>query len=350
MTSSQSMRWPEVAYPYPAHLKAAFLNGTLFREWYRTYEGKLLFCAKMLTSRQIPHSGPIKNPMFFHELFLGTQYLDAGYGALFFYRRVEDEACYAKAYELLGGKVAAQFITPNSEKSGRAPDLLVFEPSTGRFRFVECKGETEPFTLNQTRRFADIERYLNSNPPPNPKPLSDSRNEKLFPSLGPGQWVHIARLEQNLAKKDVTVTTGTRRKWDETTFFDEAKAQLIHASDVSILRRVYEHAQRSRFTIVWGTGSQRGSFGLKYGPLCPGSIVTIWTSGRLALNFGWLHGSEAAETFRDKFKHEVAEKMGLRLPEDYQKRHPEFPIDAWGHNVEGLISILDNLLLRWTNQ
>lgn len=114
--------------------------------------------------------------MFFHELFLGTRYLGAGCGALFFYRQVEDDACYRKACEILGGDSAAQFITPNNEQGGRAPDLLVYDPRSLRFRFVECKSQSEAYTANQPRRFAEIEEYLNATLPEGSEPLTNSEH------------------------------------------------------------------------------------------------------------------------------------------------------------------------------
>jgi hypothetical protein len=124
---------------------------------------------------------------------MGTLYLDAGYEALFFYRKVEDEVCHQKAVSVLGGNLAAQFITPNDETGGRAPDLLVLNPLTKHFRFVECKGKCERFTKSQKGRFAEIERYLNSSSIAS-NVLSDSGREDLFPPLAAGQWIHIARL------------------------------------------------------------------------------------------------------------------------------------------------------------
>ena len=185
----------EQFYPYPRELRTRYREGKLFREWCEKYSGALLFCERMFTSRQIPHSGPIRDAMFFNELFLGTQYLDAGYGALFFYREVEDLQCYRKACEILGGEDAAQFITPNSERGGRAPDLLVYDPRSLRFRFVECKGPSEGYTKNQPGRFRKIEEYLNEKLPKGCQPLADIKHEMLFPILRPGQWIHVARLE-----------------------------------------------------------------------------------------------------------------------------------------------------------
>jgi hypothetical protein len=185
----------EQAYAYPAELLTRYREGRLFREWCERYPDALLFCERMWGSRQIPHSGPISNVMFFHEFFLGTRYVEAGYGVLFFYRQVEDEACYRKACEILGGEEAARFITPNNERGGRAPDLLVYDPRSLCFRFVECKGKAERYTANQPGRFAEIEEYLNSTLPHGSEPLTDSRHGGLFPRLGPGQWIHVARLE-----------------------------------------------------------------------------------------------------------------------------------------------------------
>ncbi len=192
---SASRPWPETVYSHPRALKDAYRQGILFRQWLESYKGHLLFCNRMLSSRQIPHSGPIDNPLFFNEFLMGTKYLDAGYEVLFFYRQVEDEACYQKACELLGGTTAAQFVTPNSERDGRAPDLLVFDPKTSRFRFVECKRVGEPFTRKQPQRFAAIERYLNQTPHVHGSVLADPQRATLFPPLWEGQWIHIARLK-----------------------------------------------------------------------------------------------------------------------------------------------------------
>jgi len=171
-----------------------YRSGLLFQQWRENYRGHLLFCDRMLFSKQIPHSGPIAHPLFFNELLMGTRYLDAGYEVLFFYRQVEDEACYQKACELLGGNAAARFVTPNSERDGRAPDLLVFAPETNRFRFVECKRVGESFTRKQPTRFATIERYLNQTSDLHGSALADSRDASLLPPLSEGQWIHIARL------------------------------------------------------------------------------------------------------------------------------------------------------------
>lgn len=189
----ETSAWPEATYTYPPGLREEYQEGRLFQRWFKKYQGHLLFCERMFTSRQIPHSGPLKEARGFHEFFMGTLYIDAGYEAMCFYRRVENEACYEQVCKLLGGDAAAQFVAPNSERGGRAPDLIVFELQTSRFRFVETKGRTESFTRSQVDRFTGIEAYLNGVSPPLPQPLSGS-NSHLFPPLSAGRWIHVARI------------------------------------------------------------------------------------------------------------------------------------------------------------
>lgn len=178
--------------------KIAYREGKLFRQWYELYkEGHLLFDEKMLKSRQIPHSGPVKNPIGFYELFVGIKYLDAGYDAIWYYRDKARE----KAKELLGGDAAAKEIITKYEYKPQPPDLLVFCPKTKRFRFVECKGKNERLTKSQEEAFPKVERYLNKNRPPCGVALADPRREDLFPPLASHQWIHIVRLVPDNTEK-----------------------------------------------------------------------------------------------------------------------------------------------------
>lgn len=189
--------WSEVTYEYPANLRADYREGKVFQQWYEKHQGHFLYCQRMRTSRQIPHSGPLRGgqgALGFVELFVGGLYIDAGYEAMWMYLRKEDERCYHKLCELLGGETAGRFIAPDFEKGGRAPDLIVFNPDTGCFRFVECKNKTEGFSPSQRKRFIGIEEFLNRTSANHAGVLSMPNENNLFPALTTGQWIHIARL------------------------------------------------------------------------------------------------------------------------------------------------------------
>jgi len=202
--------WPEAEYFYSPVVRESYRQGIQFCIWADRYAGHWLFNERMFRSKQIPHGAPNPNECrFVNEFFMGTLYLDAGFEVLNFYRAVEHRPSYEKAKELLGGREAIEFINPNGEKRGRPPDLLVFNDQTKEFRFVECKGKNERFSPSQPTRFAAIENFLHDNPPPCGHPLADPEHRwnGLFPPLGQGQWIHIARLIPSNSVVDATRQT-----------------------------------------------------------------------------------------------------------------------------------------------
>jgi hypothetical protein len=87
----------------------------------------------------------------------------------------------------------ARFIAPHHETGGRPPDLFVFQPTTRRFRFVECKRPTERLTKAQLTKFVAIENYLNQHVDRDRSILADPEEPNLFPNLSEGQWIHLVR-------------------------------------------------------------------------------------------------------------------------------------------------------------
>lgn len=185
----------EALLRYDPALKDAYRDGTLFPQLVQKYPGHLMFCARARSNRQVPYGRPLRKCWFFSEVLVGTRYLDAGYEVLWYYRQVEDEASYRMACELFGGPTAAQLIIPNSERYGQAPDLIVFDRRSKRFRFVECKRRGERFTPKQLQRFASIEQYLNHTLTRDLSLLTDTDRPSLFPPLAAGRWIHVARVE-----------------------------------------------------------------------------------------------------------------------------------------------------------
>jgi hypothetical protein len=69
--------------------------------------------------------------------------------------------------------------------------------------------------------------------------------------------------EARQVKRSVTVTTaGSRRKWDKTTFFADAR-QKMAAADFQAVESFYGRCLEMGFEISWGTGKDNGSFAVK---------------------------------------------------------------------------------------
>jgi hypothetical protein len=145
-------------------------------------------------------------------------------------------------------------------------------------------------------------------------------------------------------KRSVTVNTaGSRKKWDRSLFMAEANSRLT-AQEAKIIDDLYDKFLDIGFNISFGTGTNTGSFSIKAPDICPRSFLTIWSNGNLALNFGWISGSDIAEKARDRFAELIREKSGMKVHEDYIKKYLSYSMVEWAPQVTNLIEVLKQIL------
>lgn len=148
-------------------------------------------------------------------------------------------------------------------------------------------------------------------------------------------------------KRSVTVTTATpRRKWDKVSFFADARAKLKD-TEVQAVETLYNQCLSLGCEISWGSGANRGSFNVKELSICPRSLLTVSSNGNLALNFGWLDGSETALRTRERLKDLVVQSLGLPIPDDYGRKWPVYPTSEWGGKVGSLFEVLKQLVAEF---
>jgi hypothetical protein len=166
-----------------------------------------------------------------------------------------------------------------------------------------------------------------------------SRNETriVVPTL-------IGYTEQaRLVKRSVTVTTAaSRRKWNRSTFFADAQAKIGHEK-ATVVERFFDQCVSAGFEVTWGTGVNNGSFNIKEPSICPRSLVTVWSDGRLDINYGWLTGSEVAERGRERLKDLIAQRVGLKVPDDDARHWPSYSHADWTGKAEMLAEVLVEL-------
>jgi len=152
--------------------------------------------------------------------------------------------------------------------------------------------------------------------------------------------------EARQVKRTVTVTSGSRRKWDQESFFADASAKLDEAG-VSALRRLYDACVSFSDKIRWGTGKTWGSFSPVADNICTGSILTTWSNGDIAINFYYIAGSDHATTFRDDLADFVASEFNLKLPEDWVRKFPTIKFEEWSPKADIFIEGLKQLVQKY---
>lgn len=147
--------------------------------------------------------------------------------------------------------------------------------------------------------------------------------------------------EQARLVKRPIVITSQRRKWDKLSFFNDARSKLKN-SDVDILSSFLDKCISIGLEIGWGTGGKTGSYTVYDRSICPRSFYTVGSNGTLSINFGWLNGSEAAESARDRLLELVNTKVGL--PAKDITKFPTYELHLWKEKIDSLVEVLKDTI------
>ncbi|MCD6520140.1 MAG: hypothetical protein J7M05_09490 [Anaerolineae bacterium] len=155
--------------------------------------------------------------------------------------------------------------------------------------------------------------------------------------------------EARRAKQAAPSASRAFKQWNEELFF-EALAENIGEEGVMAVRSLYERVLSRGFKVSWGRGAQRGSLGVKALGLSSSSLFTVWTDGRLQLNFGWLVGSEVAEAFCEAYWEEVGSRLGWSLPAHWHNTYPSFLFPQWSPQMDDFLNLIEELVARFSTQ
>lgn len=134
-----------------------------------------------------------------------------------------------------------------------------------------------------------------------------------------------------------TPVSRSHQHWDWESFSEDAAQKGLSTDQIQAIKDFYD-AVAKLGEIRWGTGSTFGWFGPKL-PFTSGSIVQVTSYGRLTFCFGSLGKSDAERIFREKLKELAIHKLGLTIPEDYQRRYPSYEFD-WTEKTALLVESL----------
>lgn len=156
--------------------------------------------------------------------------------------------------------------------------------------------------------------------------------------------ITIPKLYGIEAKKSVEVGKSGRKRWNEQTFFEDAKARL-NDEYYKAVEKLYKFSKDNADTIDFGTGSIRGSFNPKYYKLAKRSLYSVFSNGELSLNFGWLNDNPTIERYRDLFREKLSaiKTINDKIPSDYKNEFIRISISEWAPYVDKFISVIQEL-------
>ena len=110
------------------------------------------------------------------------------------------------------------------------------------------------------------------------------------------------------------------------------------------INRLYNYCA-SVALLRFGRGQINGSFS----PVFPGVSVrppiTVFSNGKLRLNFGNLCDEETSYICRDALAERLRATEGIsaRIPAALRSQSVEVPIEEWGEEVENVIAALEHM-------
>lgn len=156
--------------------------------------------------------------------------------------------------------------------------------------------------------------------------------------------IMIPKLFGAEVKKNVSASSaGMRRKWNENSFFEDARSKLTE-EQISAVQKVYDFSKNVADEISWGTGAAKGSFNPIFSKICPRSLYSVYSNGRLNFNFLWLDDNADMEKYRDEFKDNLTKIRGIVIPTDYKQKSIGIPIDKWSSVVDEFIKVVKDLI------
>jgi len=148
-------------------------------------------------------------------------------------------------------------------------------------------------------------------------------------------------------KKDIGTQTSTsqRRKWNEEEFFNEVNSKL-EKKYAEAIKKLYDFSKQKSDEIAWGTGPIRGSFNPKFYKVSTRSPFSVFTDGKLGINFGWLNDTEQTRKIRNLLLEKLSKVINFPIPkqEDLDHFYLPIPIEKWYSHVEEFIKIIKEII------
>jgi hypothetical protein len=169
--------------------------------------------------------------------------------------------------------------------------------------------------------------------------------------VGPGMKALVPLLvgQTNTSQRVKSVRAPSARKWDEESFFNDLQDKEPTA--VPVARRIFDWARDRVTEIVWGTGTQSGSFvpllrrdGVEH------RLFAVYSYGSFEAFFQY-HRTRPpfdSEALRKELLDRLNAVPGVSLPEDGISRRPSFRLASilTDDRVEKLLSVYDWFLQK----
>jgi hypothetical protein len=129
-----------------------------------------------------------------------------------------------------------------------------------------------------------------------------------------------------------------RRKWDERSFFEEAK-KLLSGAEMAAVLKLYSFSQESADEIHWGTGVNQGSFSVRFNRLGNRPLFVVYMDGKMSISTEYPKREANQEQIASLDELNLAMKnIGIDI--DPESERTAFAISEWSGKTEDIMGII----------
>jgi len=140
-------------------------------------------------------------------------------------------------------------------------------------------------------------------------------------------------------KKDISVSSSSsRRTWNETELLAQAK-ELLAPGVFANFKKIYDYSKTNASEVRLGSGA-KCSFSPIFPSISNRSLFSLYTSGRMGINFHWIvhpdgGNREQVQSFKEKLEH-----VGFDIPANYTEVRPGYDPEVWSPDTDKFLEIL----------
>jgi len=155
---------------------------------------------------------------------------------------------------------------------------------------------------------------------------------------------YSSKFYEFIREPEYSKSGSKRSKWDQERFFEAIDKKFEHPGDRKIIKELIQWAMvKENFdSVAYGTGSVEGSFNPKLSNFSQRSVFTLYTDGRLVLNFDWLNDNDEIKR-KTKVLEERLQKIFPQVPLIDQK-YPRIEFELWKNKLDDFKKIISGVL------
>jgi len=155
----------------------------------------------------------------------------------------------------------------------------------------------------------------------------------------------IPKIYGSEVKKDINVSSSSERvSWTEDMLLKQARESLSE-ENYQAFKSLYDFSKQNADEVRFGSG-KTGSFNPIWNSVRDKSLFSLYTNGRLGINFHWLVKEDGSNAKQIESLKNQLDQIGFDIPENYTEVRPGYDPEEWAPLLDGFKKAIENIVQK----